>query len=262
MGDISKGLPIRTEDDPDQYTRVRVYDESDATRGQTVDADKNAHVEVHGNRCDDAADVALLLSEQGRSNPRGDYEADDNSCPATAGPIMHVRATVPADSDLTFRPTGIQGTDLDTVHAQDVAMHDENGDKYSITNPLPVAVTGDTSGTEVHDFDEAVDLAALGTANHDLSVADATTFLLEQIIFDASSRAKAELQLGDGGAVEVFATKAVWFIKEDSSAIHLPLSRPIKAIGTVNTTTVRLIKENTDDDDAQSIYSTLVGVTL
>ena len=96
MSDFKASLPVRTEADADERLQSMIVDYSTVSQGMTVDTDNNAHVEVHGNRADDAADVALVLSEQGRVNPDGVYEADDNSKPAHTGVIGHVRAASPA----------------------------------------------------------------------------------------------------------------------------------------------------------------------
>lgn len=255
MSDCKKGLPIRTESDPDFYTRVKIFDDLVPTQTMEVDADKNAHVEVHGNKCDDSSDVALRLSELGDANTQGDYHADDNSCPASSAVVVHDRNATPNETHQNVRATGITSA---TVHAQDISLHDESGNPFSTTNPLPIEDVG-TAGDPIHEFNEGVDIAAGATSTHDYSVANGNTFRLEQIVASSSSRAKWELQIGDGAASEVFATKAVWFSAEDSSDPSLSLSEAILVVGTVNTTTVRVIRTNRDDDDACSLYTTIVG---
>jgi len=255
--DIEKGLPVRTEDDPDQYVRVKLADDSTPSQFTTVDSDGNAHVEVHGNK-PDASDVALALSEEGRPNPFGDYDASTNTRPASTANIVHDRTASPNETHQNVRQTGVT---VGNVHSADVALHQSDGTDITAATPLPVTVVDDSSGTETHDYKED-DIAADGTANHEISIADGDVFLLEQVIADASSRARWELQIGDGGAVEVFATKFTWFSKEDSSDPEITLRRPLKVTGTANTTTIRLIKTNTDDDDLQTLYSTLIGTTL
>jgi len=259
MADIEKGLPVRTEDDADQYVRNRQFDSSNPALGQEVDADGNAHIEAHGN--DPAGvDKVLKVSELGNANTDGDYDVTNNTKPSSNALIVHDRNAAPAETHQNFRPTGIQGTDDNTVHAQDVALHDNNGDAYTPENPMPVSME-ESPGEEIHDHKEDVDVAAEGSSNHEYSVADGETFLLEQIIADASSRIKIELFIGDGAAVEVFTRKAVRFNSEKQGGdADLTFTRPIKVIGTANTTTVRVVKHNRDDDDAQSIYTTIVGL--
>jgi len=260
MADIEKGLPVRTEDDPDQYVRVKLADPTSPTQFTTVDADGNAHVEVHGNRADDAADVALELSEEGKPNGRGDYQVDDNSEPNSSGVVAGVRSASNLSTDQTEHITSIEDSG-GTVRALDLSLHDEDGEAYTSANPLPVTIDS-TDGTAVHDFNTAAAVVSDATSNHDLSVANGDTFLLQQVIMSASGRHKAELQIGDGGAVEVFATLAVKFGSEATHSAEIILAQPKEVVGTVNTTTVRVIRTNRDDDDAQDLYSTIIGVTL
>jgi len=71
----------------------------------------------------------------------GVYNVSTNADPDNIGLIIHTRATTPGDSDQVKRVTGIQGTDDDTIHAMDVALHDSSGDAYTVSNPLPVTYT-------------------------------------------------------------------------------------------------------------------------
>lgn len=259
MADIEKGLPIRTEDDPDQYTRVRIYDETSSLQGVTVDSDNNMHVQIMGDRADDQTEVALRLSELGNVNPDGFYEVNDNSLPGSVGLIAQSRNATPGPTLQTERLTSIEDSG-GTVRALDVSLHDEAGESYSGTNPLPVTFEA-SEGTEVHDFSEGVDVAAGATSNHDYSVATGDTFLLQQVLGASSTRHKITLQVGDGAVGETFSTIAVKFGSEDTQNADIILAQPVIVVGTANTTTVRVIRENRDDDDAASIYSTIVGLT-
>lgn len=259
MSDIEKGLPVRTEDDADQYVRVKVADPDTPSQMMTVDSDQNGHVEVHGNRADDAADVVLELSEEGKPNGRGDYEADDNSEPNSSGVVAGVRAAGNVNSDQTEHVTSIEDG-AGTTRALDISLHDEDGEPYSPANPLHVTSDA-TGGTPVHDYDTAT-VASEATSDHDYSVGSGDTFLLQQVICSSSARIKAELQIGDGGAVEVFTTLAVKFGSEATHSAEILLAQPKEVVGTANTTTVKVIRENRDDDDGADIYSTIIGVTV
>lgn len=92
MADIEKGLPVRIEDDVDQKVQVKVVDATTPSQQAEVDTDGNLHVQVMGDRCDDQAEIALRLSEEGFPNGRGDFEVDDNSCPNSAGVVAGIRA--------------------------------------------------------------------------------------------------------------------------------------------------------------------------
>jgi hypothetical protein len=62
-----------------------------------------------------------------------------NTDPDNVGVVWHVRNATPGDAQQTFRPTGVQGTAVNTVWAIDVSMHDGSGNAYSSTNPLPIS---------------------------------------------------------------------------------------------------------------------------
>jgi hypothetical protein len=257
MADKEKGLPVRTEDDSNQYVRIKIYD-STGVNPANVDSSNRLYVFARGNN-PSATDVGLRLSELGAPNPDGDYDVSNNTKPASCGLIAHERNATLDDTKLNNRVTAVAGES--NSMCLDIALHDASGNEYDADNPLPTYQVDEVPGTEVHDYDEGVDVAADGTDDHDYSVADGDDFQLRQVIASASSRFKIELKIGDGAASEVFATKAVWFVSEKQGDFQLTLAIPIKVTGTVNTTTVRLTRTNRDDDDAQSIYSTIIGRT-
>lgn len=253
--DIERGLPIRTEDDADQKVQTKIVDHTTPTQGMEVDTDGNAHAEVHGNRCDDAADVVLQLSEEGRPNPRGDYEVDDNSCPASAANIAHTRGATPDETDQVIRVTGITNGDC---HAMDVALKNSDGSLIDDTNPLPVQPQEEV-GDAICDFKE-LDIAAGATDNHDYTVVSGKTLILKQIAFGSTARSKWTLEIGDGAAVEVFTRKEVCFTTESDQCgmMSFPGCSP-KIVGTATGTSVRLTRENRDDDDTACLNSTIKG---
>jgi len=264
MSDNKRGLPVRTQEDPDLKLQVKNVDYTTPTQGQEVDTDGNAHVEIHGN---DAAgtDRVVALSEEGRVNSNGDYDVATNTKPASASPIMHDRkstAETPSETDQNLRQTGItydNGVD-ETIVAADVAIRDEEGVPYSKDNPLPVAIE-ESEGDEVHDYNEAVDVVSNGgTATHEYSVANNKTFLLDQVLADASMAFKIDVEIGDGAAVETFTKLATRFASEVNDNADMELKRPKKVVGTVNTTTVRVTVTNRDKNDVQSVYTTIVGL--
>ena len=264
MSDQKRGLPVRTEEDPDLKLQTKIVDHATPTQGMEVDIDKNAHVEVHGN--DDAGvDRVLALSEEGRANGNGDYDAALNSKPSSASPIMHDRkntAEVPSETDQNLRQTGKtfdNGVD-ETVVIADVGIRDADGVPFSKDNPLPISVE-ESIGDEIHDYKEDIDVVKNGgTAIHEFSVVNGKTLLLEQVLADASMAFKMELEIGDGAASEVFFKKAVRFASEVNDNADVEFKRPIKVIGTADTTTVRITVENRDKNDDQSIYTTIVGL--
>lgn len=80
----------------------------------------------------------------------GVYDAGLNTNPDNVGMIAHERSVSTGDVQQTQRPTAKRGTVDTDVVAQDVSLHDEDGNKYSNTNPVPVHQNGtftDRSGT-------------------------------------------------------------------------------------------------------------------
>jgi hypothetical protein len=265
MSDNKRGLPVRTQEDPDLKVQVKNVDYTNPSQGQTIDTDGNGHVEVHGNQPTTNNDVVLQLSEEGRVNSGGDYDAVTNTKPASSAPIMHDRkntAETPSETDQNLRPTGVtydNGVD-ETIVAQDVAIRDENGVPYSKDNPLSVTLE-ESKGEEKHEYFEHIDVTADGgTSETTFTINDGEVFLLDQVLCDGSVAHKMTLEIGDGGATEVFAKKAVRFASEVNDNADVELKRPIKIIGTANGTTVKVTVENRDKHDDVSIYTTIVGV--
>lgn len=265
MSDNKRGMPIRTQEDPDLKVQVKLVDFTTPSQGQIIDTDGNAHVELHGNKPGTNDDVVMQLSEEGRVNSRGDYDVATNTKPASSAAIMHSRkdtAETPSEADQVLRPTGVtfdNGID-ETIVAQDVALRDESGVPYSSSNPLPCSIE-ESEGVEVHDYKENIDVTSNnGTAVHEYIVADETTFTLDQVICDGSVAHKMELEIGDGAATESFTKKATRFASETNDNADVEFKRPIKVVGTVNGTTVRVTVTNRDKHDAVSIYTTIVGL--
>jgi len=262
MADYDSSLPVRSEaDGTDERVHVKIVDESTPSQMATVDTDKNLHIEAHGND-PSAVDRILRLSELGAVNPDGDYDGTNNTKPASIGLIVHDRTATPADTDQNFRVTGVTGTDPDaTHHCMDVSLHDELGNQYDADNPLPVTFE-ESEGTEVIDYDTGSAVAKDAISNHDYSVADATAFFLKKVWASASGKLKIEVQIGDGEASEVFSTIFVGFNSTANPNIEIDLDGvPYEiADGGVNTTTVRIIRTNLDNQ-SQDVYSTILGIS-
>jgi len=265
MSDNKRGLPVRTQEDPDLKVQVKLVDYDTPSQGMEVDTDKNAHVEVHGNQPTTNNDIALQLSEEGRVNGNGDYDVSTNTKPASCAPIMHDRkdtAETPSETDQNLRPTGVtydNGVD-ETIVAQDVAIRDEDGVPYSKDNPMPVALE-ESEGEEIHDYFEHVDVVKNGaTSTHTFSVVNGKTLSLDQVLCDGSLAHSMKLEIGDGGATETFVSKANRFASEANDNADVEFKRSLKVIGTVNNTTVKVTVTNRDKHDDVSIYTTIVGL--
>lgn len=250
MSDYPSSLPVRTEADADERLQSKIVDYTSPANGLTVDSDGNAHTEVHGNRADDAADVALLLSETGRVNPDGVYEADDNSKPAHVGMIGHTRSATPSDSDQVKRVTAVSN---DTVHALDVAIHDASGAPFSASNPFPVQPLP-LSGVRVHDY-KGGEIVKDATDNHDITVAT-SALNVYKILFAASGRGRYVVQVDPDG-VTGFATVAVGYTSTSKQIDEIDFNGvPLQiAVGGI----IRVARTN-QDKSAMDMHSTIVGI--
>ncbi len=261
MSDFNSSLPIRSEADGlDARVQVKIVDKTNPTTQQMiVDTDSNAHVEMHGNK-PDTTDVAIQLSEEGRPNSRGDYDGTTNTKPASNALIAHTRNAAKTEAHQAKRVSAIDSSVNNDVTALDVAIRDELGNPFSNTNPLPVAIA-ESEGTEIHDYLTSAAVAAAGSVNHNYSVPNGSTLYLHQVLASASGKMKIEIQIGDGDVVEVFAPKAARFNSTANPQADTNFSKAIAVVGTINNTTVRVIRTNLDNQ-AQDLYSTIIGILI
>lgn len=258
MADQNTSLPIRSEaDGTDERVQTKLVDATNPdTQQMEIDSDGNAHTESHGND-PGGTDRVLRTSEQGHVGVDGEYDVSNNTDPSNVGILAHSRNASPADAQQTERLTSVENAAGD-ARSLDMALHDESGEVYSADNPLPVSIE-ESEGDEIAEEDTAASIAKDATDDHDYSVADGRTLLLTQILGSASGKMKVELQIGDGAASEVFTKKAVRFNSTSNPNCDITLATPIKVVGTVNTTTVRVIRTNRDNQ-AQDLSTTVVGL--
>lgn len=118
---------------------------------------------------------------------------------------------------------------------------------------LRVTVTDPSaSAVEIDDYNTSAAVAVGATANHDYTVTVGKTLILNRIWASASGRIKVTVTVDPAG------TPAVKFVAFNSTAnpnINIPVNGDIEvAAGTV----IRIAIENCDED-AQDVYSTLLG---
>ncbi len=254
MADFNSALPVRSESDGvDAKVVVKIIDGTNGgTNQMSVDADKNAHVENHGN--DPAGlDVAQVLTEEGRTTSRGDYDVATNTKPSSNAQILHARVATPTEADQTFRPTGVASS-VDNAKAADVAIRDEAGNPFTTDNPLPVTYV-DSEGDEVNDYDTAAAVAANASSNHDYTVTAAKRLKLSQVAFAGSGKLKVEVQVETGVATDTFETRFVAFNSTASPSGVVPINENITVAAGVR---VRAIRTNRDNQ-AQDVYTTICG---
>lgn len=254
MADYNSSLPVRSEADVDERVQVKIVDATNPdTQQMEVDTDGNLHAEAHGN--DPAGvDRVLRTSEQGHANVSGLYDGTNNTDPANIGIVAHVRDVAPADNQQTERLTSIENAAGD-VRALDISLHDEDGEAYSFTNPLPVFQT-ESDGDEIVDYNTSTSVAANSSVNHDYTVSAARTFLGSMLSVSGSGKLKAELQLETVAGSSVYNTVAVKFNSTSDPNVDFELKKIIKQITGAN---VRVVITNRDNQP-QDVYSTLLGI--
>lgn len=255
MADKDTALPVRSQaDGTDERLHCKIVDgvADPAINRTQVDEDYNLHVEIHGNAPGvTAVDHVIRTSELGAITPDGVYHSADNTKPGNSGVITSTRAITPDDSTQSFRVTGVKGTVPDgAVHAMDVALHDEAGNAYGVTNPLPVVVSEVEGGTPVQVFQaSAVPLAVSGVENHDYPVTAAKTMKFWQVLASASGKIK----------VEVFVNavlKATYFNSTANTNVETTWKVPFTAAA-AQVVRVRITNR---DNQPMDVYSTIIGV--
>ncbi len=250
MADYNSSLPVRSEADVDERLQSKIVDFTTPAQGMVVDAQGNAHIEVHGDN-PSGSDEVLRLSELGAITPDGVYHATNNTKPGNVGLVAHTRAASPSDAEQGIRVTAVSNS---TIHALDVAVRDESGVPYSSSNPMPV-VQVESEGDEVNDPKAASAVAAAATDNHDYTVTALKTLILTQIEGSASGKAKFEVFIETGVATNVFTSKFVKFNSTSEPNISVILKEPISVAAGVR---VRVAVTNRDNQ-AQDLYSTISG---
>lgn len=255
MADYNSALPVRTEGDADDLVQVKIVDPTTPSQITEVDTDNNLHVEIHGDN-PAGGDETLRLSELGNVNSDGDYDGTNNTKPSSTGIIAHDRGGTIDETSQNVRITG--GAGEGNSNCLDVALHDEAGQYYDSANPLPVTEVG-SAGTPIIDYNTTASVAKDASSNHDYSIASGNVFTLKGIHISGSGKLKVEVQEGDGAVSESFTTIGVYFNSTANPNIDVDYHNAgYEITGTANTTTVRIVITNLDNQ-AQDLYSTLIG---
>lgn len=196
--DYKSSSPVRSEaDGQDARVQVKVVDKTNpSTQQMTVDTDSNAHVEMHGNN-PTAADVVMRLSEEGAPNGDGIYDAVNNTIPATSGITAQTRNAAAAASRQGQRPTAIRGTTASDTVSLDVALHDEAGEAYSATNPLPTYIANIEAGVPIHTYLSTTTPIVSGTPQTLTYTVATATLHLKKLVISASGACKIQVYTGN-----------------------------------------------------------------
>lgn len=255
MSDYDSGLPIRSEaDGTDERVQTKIVDSTNPdTQQMEVDTDNNAHVEAHGN--DPAGvDRVIRTSEQGSTEIDGVYDASNNTEPSNVGMIAQTRDVAPGDSKQTERLTSVENA-AGTVRALDISLHDEDGEAYSDTNPMPVSIE-ESEGDEICDYNTSAAVVKDAVANHDYTVTALKTLVMQEAWISGSGKLKVEVKLETAAASGIYVTKFVGFNSTANNNIRIPLQKIVKQVAGAN---VRITITN-KDNQPQDLYSTLLGV--
>lgn len=148
-----------------------------------------------------------------------------------------------------------------TVAVSDKQLHTKfflsDGSSISEENPLPVSTT-ESAGLEVEEYNEAVDVVATNSANHDYVVTAEKVLKDLNVDCSASGKARFELQVETAQASGVFETRAVKFNSTANPNVEFKIKKPKRIEAGV---TIRVVKTNLDEQ-SQSIYSTINGVEV
>lgn len=126
------------------------------------------------------------------------------------------------------------------------------GANVSGSNPVPVTITGATTGTEVLDFKQATSVAANASDTHTYTITATKTLTLQHIQAAASGKIKVEIKLGTIGA-EV--TKVILFNSTANPVVDYVFAAPQNLPDTED---VKVIITNLDNQ-SQNVYSTIEG---
>lgn len=257
MSDIDSSLPVRSEaDGADARVQVKVVDYSSpgVSSNQMEVSENLAHIRNFGQ---DPADAKkqLRLSEKGETAIDGTYDGSDNTNPSNIGIVAQERDETSDDARQTMKPTAKRGTVASDTVSLDVSLHDEDGEPYSSSNPMPVSIE-ESEGTEVQIPNTSGSVAAAASVNHDYTVTSLKTFVGDSIWASGSGKIKVELKVETGVSTGTFTTLKVGFNSTSNPNVEMPLRKIMKVAAGIK---IRITITNRDLN-AQDVYSTIEGV--
>lgn len=159
--------------------------------------------------------------------------------------------------------TPSQKATVDTDNALKVLATGHDGS--NVNRPLLTSTTGqlhvlvDSTNADISkvlNYNTASAVASLGTSNHTYTVTVGKTLSLSRVICSASARAKWELKTGPAGSET---TKAVLFTSVATQNAEFKFDLDQESIEVAATNNVLLVRTN-EDNQAQDMYSTIIGI--
>lgn len=256
MADFDSSLPIRTESAGD--VAVKVVDSTITSQQLTVNADGSVNITDNGASLTvDATnlDIRDLSSTQDSVEVLQNTHDDLNGNMTIQVADVDVSNANPVPVSDAGGSLTVDATDLDIrdlLHTQDSVKIGDGTDFLAVNTDgsINAVIVSEQDGTEVIDYQTSSSVAANASVNHDYTVPGGVTFYGEEAWMSASGKMKAQLLIN--GAV-----KWVGFNSTANPNISIPLEHLAKA---TTTQVVRITLTNTDNQ-AQDLYSTLLGVT-
>lgn len=239
MADYNSSLPVRTENAGDVISKIA--DATTPSQQLKVEADGSINVKDNGGSLTvDASDLDIRdLSHTQDSVKIGD--GTDFLAVNADGSINAVATATNLDiRDLSAA--------TDSITAW---IKDEAGVAFSNANPLPVSLI-DGAGSEINNYDTSAAVASGASDNHDYAVTG--DLLFKRVWASASGKMKIEVQADTGSGYQ---TIAVGFNSTANPNIEVNFGPVQLASGD----DIRIIRTN-KDNQAQDVYSTIIGVNL
>ncbi len=137
-----------------------------------------------------------------------------------------------------------------------VSVQDSAGAAITITNPLPVIVSQNLPGTNVNKYNTTVNVASLGSTNHDYTITALKTFTGKKFWASGSGKIRMDVQTSpDGAAFTTF-----WTGFNSTATPNISVDLDLLSITDSGTgSKIRIIITN-DDKQAFDVFTTISGV--
>ncbi|PCI45868.1 MAG: hypothetical protein COB41_00320 [Proteobacteria bacterium] len=269
MADYNSSLPMRTENDGDAV--IKIADGTTPSQHLAVNADGSINItDNSGSITVDASDLDIRDLSASQDN----IAISDGTDTLAINGDGSINATVSASNldirDLVFATDKVDvsgstvtiqdGGNSITVDATDLDIRDLDASQDNIAisdgtdtlginadGSINVVVSG-SAGTPVCDFNTSASVAKDVSVNHDYTVTALMTLSIEEVLASGSGKIKVQV-LVDGNII---------FVGFNSTA-NPNVRVPLESICTAGAGEVVRITITNRDNQAQDVYSTLIG---